>query len=369
MSTVVFDSRRRVFAVGHFPPPVHGMAVATARFTALLEERSRVITLDISGRTHGRSTGHHLVRIARTSKAIVTLARRGRRGDRLYLACDAGPGKLYTIAVLLAARLKRCDRYLHHHSYAYLSRRSALMAVLVRVAGPGTVHIATCPAQAALLSERYPGARTTRVLPITYVLDEPLADAAVAPPLAGRRIVLGHLSNLTVEKGLRRAAATLEELVAAGLDAELVLAGPSPTVADAADLAEVVDDGNGRVTHVGAVGGDDKDAFFDRIDVFLFPTLYRNESFGIVAAEAMAHGVPVIAYRAGCLDAVWVGDGGLVIDHDEDFATVAATQVQTWVDDQAAFTAAGHSALRRAQAARREGNEAAAALADALCDC
>lgn len=365
MTAMVLAGSPRVFAVGHFPPPVHGMSVATARLTELAEDRAKVVRLDISGNSHGRSTRHHLVRIIRTCKAVAAMARRGRRGDSVYLACDAGPGMLYTIALLLTARLRGFNCYAHHHSYAYLSRRSRLMGAVVRTGGVATTHIVTCPAQAALLRDHYPLARRTLVLPITYVLDRAVPPTA-ARPMANRRIVLGHLSNLTAEKGLFRAAATLVKLLDQDMDAELVLAGPSPTPKDASDLAAVLRESNGRVTHLGAVQDADKERFFQRIDVFLFPTRYRNESFGIVAAEAMAHGVPVIAYRAGCLDAAWVGGGGLVLDPDSHFSSSAATQIQSWVDDHEAFSVATKEAFERANAARLEGSRATSALVDRL---
>lgn len=365
MTAMVLADRARVFAVGHFPPPVHGMSVATARFTEILEERTSLVALDISGNSHGRSTRHHLVRIVRTFKAVATMAGLGRRGDRLYLACDAGPGMLYTIALLLTARLRGFDRYVHHHSYAYLSRRSRLMETVVRTGGEATTHVVTCPDQAKRLREHYPSARRTVVLPITYVLDRPGPPPA-ARPMANRRIVLGHLSNLTAEKGLFRASETLAKLRDRGIDAELILAGPSPTPKDASDLAAVVRESQGRAIPLGAVQDAAKERFFQRIDVFLFPTLYRNESFGIVAAEAMARGVPVIAYRSGCLDATWVDGGGLVLEPDDDFSSGAATQIQAWIDDHEAFIGATKEAFERAHTAQRDGSEAATALADRL---
>ena len=356
---------RRVFAVGHFPPPVHGLSVGTERFTSLMEERGEVIRMDISGERHGRSLRHHLVRISRTARAAVELARSARRGEALYLACDAGPGMLYTSTILLVARARGLERFVHHHSYVYVNRRSRLMSLLVRVAGSATTHVVTCGDQARRFRQHYRGVARTRVLPIVYVLD-PLPPPVSRPPTQGRPLVLGHLGNLTVEKGLVRAAETVRELERRGLDAQLELAGPSPTPPDACDLAEVVGGGAGRVSHRGAVFGAAKEAFLDEIDVFLFPTLYRNESFGIVAAEAMAHGVPLVAFRAGCLDRSWVGDGGLVLDHDQDFAARAADQVERWVEQPDALAAASVAAYRRASEARRDASAAARALIEEL---
>lgn len=79
----------RVFAVGHFPPPVHGMAVATAAFTRLLADRCDVVAGDISGNDH-RRTGWHLGRLCFGRRVRRTILLQGRRGDSLYLGSDGG---------------------------------------------------------------------------------------------------------------------------------------------------------------------------------------------------------------------------------------------------------------------------------------
>ncbi len=57
----------------------------------------------------------------------------------------------------------------------------------------------------------------------------------------------------------------------------------------------------------GRFAEDDKDTLFDRLDVLLVPSL-GLESYGLVAREAMARGVPVIASRRGALKELF-GDG------------------------------------------------------------
>ena len=51
----------------------------------------------------------------------------------------------------------------------------------------------------------------------------------------------------------------------------------------------------GRVTFLGRVSDQDVSAVYRRSDVFLFPSTDRSEAFGLVALEAQASGVPVIA--------------------------------------------------------------------------
>ena len=74
---------------------------------------------------------------------------------------------------------------------------------------------------------------------------------------------------------------------------------------------------------LGPVYGDDKAKFFAEIDVLLFPTQYKHESWGIVLNEALAAGVPVITNDRGCSSIV-VGDrAGLVVPDPAQFVASA----------------------------------------------
>lgn len=358
----------RVFAVGHFPPPVHGMAVATADFTRRLADRYDVVARDISGDGHQRTVGHLTRRLARTVRAAATIMMSGRRGDSLYLGSDGGPGMLFTAMVLSAARARGLRRFLHHHSSAYVASRSPLMAAVVRLAGPETTHVFSCAGQAATFATRYEAPCRTAVVPIVFVLDEISGTElrSRAPDAPGQGLVLGHLSNLSAPKGLGLVFETLAEGLVRSLNLELVLAGPVPDAQDAAFLQAEVGRVGERARYLGAVSGASKDAFFAAIDVFLFPTRYRHESFGIVAAEAMAREVPVIAYQTGCLDQSWVGEGGLVLTADEDFVSRALQQLETWLRDPASRTRAAKAGSSRVRLHQIEAEQAAQRMVETI---
>ncbi|MGI8757459.1 MAG: glycosyltransferase family 4 protein [Acidimicrobiales bacterium] len=359
------SSDGKVFAVGHFPPPVHGMAVATARFADdLVAFGSEVVRLDISGRSLQRDPAHHALRVARALRAAGMMLRRASRGDAVYLGSDAGLGMLYTLLIALTARGAGLRLFVHHHSYAYIHKRMALMAALVRATGRSAVHVFSCDAQAAQFRAHYGRALGVDVLPIAYVLDD-LPSIEGPSEAKHRPFKLGHMGNLTVEKGLRIAFETLRAAQAAGLPVELVVAGPTPAAEDAHLLTVELDQSTGT-TYLGAVHGEAKERFFASIDAFVFPSRYRHESFGIVAAEAMAHGVPVIAYRAGCLDTEWVGGGGLVLEPQEDFAAAAVEQLRRWIEHPATYGRARAAARRQAEAGREAARASAARLANRI---
>jgi glycosyltransferase involved in cell wall biosynthesis len=75
--------------------------------------------------------------------------------------------------------------------------------------------------------------------------------------------------------------------------------------------------------------------FYGVSKVLLMPSLW-NESFGLVAAEAMANGIPVLASNRGALPET-VGDGGMLFDippryTPESRDVPTAAEVEPWVE-------------------------------------
>lgn len=124
----------------------------------------------------------------------------------------------------------------------------------------------------------------------------PAGDRSAA---AGERLpVIVHISNY---RPVKRATDVVRVFarVAAELPARLVLVGDGPDLGHAIDLARelgVLD----RVRLIGVV--DDVAPYLRGADLLLLPS--QNESFGLVAMEALAAGVPVIASRVGGLPEV-----------------------------------------------------------------
>jgi glycosyltransferase involved in cell wall biosynthesis len=68
-----------------------------------------------------------------------------------------------------------------------------------------------------------------------------------------------------------------------------------------------------RVVWKGFVAADTKDDFFSEIDMLVMPSVF--ESFGIVAAEAMMRGVPVIVSpTTGAAEIITTNGGGVVVE-------------------------------------------------------
>ncbi|MCF6376270.1 glycosyltransferase family 4 protein [Nocardioides KLBMP 9356] len=170
---------------------------------------------------------------------------------------------------------------------------------------------------------------------------------------------VGFLGRLSTIKGLDVLA---DALTQRGLeDVGLVVAGDARWVPDAEGqpVREALAALGERVSLLGRV--DSPDAFFDQVDLAVFPSRIA-ESFGLVVAEAMAAGVPFVVTDAGALPEVagpthpWVARSG--DPHDlarevrdalsagpERLRTVTDVARKRWEDEYS--PAAGRERVRR----------------------
>lgn len=143
---------------------------------------------------------------------------------------------------------------------------------------------------------------------VAWVADE-VADRANAVPQ------ILFLSNLIKSKGvliLLEACVLLKDqncsfqCVIAGGDGD-ISGGQLEEMIRLLDLAE-------HVCYVGAKFDSDKDQIFRSADLFVFPTYYNAETFGLVNAEAMQYRLPVVStFEGGIPDIVEDGVTGFLV--------------------------------------------------------
>jgi glycosyltransferase involved in cell wall biosynthesis len=117
-----------------------------------------------------------------------------------------------------------------------------------------------------------------------------------------------HVGRLTPQKGQLHTLALARELQ--DQDVVFVLVGDGPS----RELLERKVAGSGLERRVRLVGGQaDVMRYLHAADIFLLPSLH--EGFGIAAVEAMASGLPVVAYRHGPLaEIILDGHTGILVE-------------------------------------------------------
>ena len=334
-----------VFIPAAQPPPVTGQSLVTGAVVARLQATGacRVILADTSPGGLKRNLGYHARRALRIGRAAlaalqgVTSVRR-----RAYTTMDAGLGLVYDFGLVAWLRLLGYEIFVHHHTAACLRERKGSVAGFVKLAGRGCVHIALSEAMAADFKRLYPGAGTVRVghnACHVIVPDQ-------APDVRRTPVTLGLLSNLAAEKGLDLAIDACAAARRAGLDVRLILAGPTVGAEAEATIARAKAALGDALDYRGAVANEAKRRFFEDIDVFLFPTLYRNEAQPLVVLEAMSFARPVIVNDRGYTREL-VGQCGVVVGPDEDYSNAAVDTLRAWTADPAAYAAAARRSRER----------------------
>jgi glycosyltransferase involved in cell wall biosynthesis len=161
------------------------------------------------------------------------------------------------------------------------------------------------------------------------------------------RFVIAWLSRVDVEKGADLALHVLAILRAQGVDAELWVAGSGmPGSAYEAILATKVRvlDLGGYVRWVGALPSQAvKGAFLRAADAFI-ATFVRPEPFGLVVAEAMACGLPVVVPDTGGPGEVLRNAGLDPLTYPENDTGAAAQRLARLAHDRTWRRTAGETA-------------------------
>jgi glycosyltransferase involved in cell wall biosynthesis len=202
-------------------------------------------------------------------------------------------GRLAALAPILPRRVPKVQSYQRAVPWAGVGRALRLAR--------GSLTLTGCSAslfEPALAS----GEGTGRWRAVFNPVDTGLYDAVAAVASDAPLVFLGRVERI---KGPHHAIA-----IARRAGRRLVIAGPAPTAGDDAEFfrREVAPhlDG-GQVTCAGAVDDRAKNRLLGSAAALLMPVQWE-EPFGIVMAEAMACGTPVIGYRRGSLPEV-ITDG------------------------------------------------------------
>jgi len=238
------------------------------------------------------------------------------------------------------------------------------MRLLCKVAGRGQKHVVLCDRMASRLTENYGLAR--RAIHVS-----PNQPDAVSRREEGRKIPvdrpfrIGHLSNLSMEKGLDTVLEVFASLCDQGLKVEVHLAGPFTSRRCERLVHDYKSSFGSQVVYYGPLYGNEKEDFLSEIDLFVFPTVYSNEAYPLVVVEALNAGLPTITTRRGCLKSM-VASGEFAIGEGDDFVNNATDTIRSLCARPSEYRKASVTALRRATALEQVARKQFEQLVDGL---
>lgn len=333
--------------VGMFPPPLHGMSLINEYVRKHISARISPVVVDFSPRNLDRSFMVLFAKIFRVIRCIsqfLSYLVAGQVGS-VYLGLSGGNGQIYDAIFAGISRMFGRKLYLHHHSYQYLNHFRWLARLLFAISGKKAIHIVACEKMAQDLKRLYPVVTEVRIISGIAALE--LWNSEVRHRDQIRSI--GFLGNISIDKGILEFLDVAAWADQARLPIRFLLAGPFQDEKVRGLVEERVVTLN-NVTCLGAVYGEDKQIFFDSIEVFLLPS--HNESEGLVIHEAMSRGVPVIAYSRGCIEQIISDQVGLRLAPAEDYVAGAVGKIKEWLSNPQAFQLASQASLSRFNEAR-----------------
>lgn len=246
-----------------------------------------------------------------------------RRPDAVYIATE---GPLGWSAMRTARRLgiavssgfhTRFDEYTRDYGVGVLQPLALAWMRRFHNASDATL-VPTCE-----LADFLNGERFTDVVHLPRAVDterfdparrsQALRDAWGVPEGGLAAIYLGRIA---AEKNLPLAIRAFRELQRHRPDARFVWVGEGPEL-------EGIRAANPDFVYCGLRRDEDLAAHFASADLFLFPS--HSETFGNVTIEALASGVPTVAFRYGAAkEHIVDGVSGIAIDGKDDKAFVAA---------------------------------------------
>ena len=159
----------------------------------------------------------------------------------------------------------------------------------------------------------------------------------------GRTPVVLHVGRIAAEKNLTALNGAFAKIRQRCPEARLLLVGDGP---EAGNLRGQWPD----AIFTGMLRGETLATHYASADLFLFPSL--TETFGNVTLEAMASGLPVVAFDyAAAGQHIQHGNNGLLagFGNNSEFASAAGTMIDMYLDEPVRFAALGTQARDTAE--------------------
>ena len=344
------NNRPRILFIGTLPPPIHGSAVVSQQI-----KESILINETFDGDWINLSTSRRMDEIGKTTLAkpfrlLGALCNElwlllTKRYDLCYLAITChGNGFLKDAPFVLLARLFRKKIVIHQHN-------KGMANDVERWPYQWLLPLCYKNAKVILLSwylypdiERVVPKENVLICPNGIKVDVKSQNEKVIDKKAVLRLLF--LSNLIESKGVLVLLDALKILKDKGCSFVCDFVGGETKEIDAKRFADEVGKRNLNrlVVYRGRKYGKEKEEFFEKSDIFVFPTM--EDCFPLVLLEAMASKLPIVTTTEGAIpDEVIDGENGLIAKRND--AESLADCISKLIDDSGLRIKMGENGFKK----------------------
>ncbi len=328
----MIESNKSVCIVGVFPPPIHGFALVNDAMRNLIiniDPNSSVF--DLSSKSLYRTISNIGIRFFRFLYIYpkYLLFSFLNKYHTLYIGLSGGLGQFYDLLILIIARINKQRIFIHHHSFSYLNKTNILTYLVIRMSGKNATHIVLCN----LMQKKLKNYRNN--LSCILLSNSVFSFNNNVKISINRQLnTIGFLGNVSIQKGIKIFFKVLEELnIKRSING--IIGGPFQDSKSEIFTRNELNKFS-YITYLGSIYANDKEKFFNAIDVLLMPSVLA-EAEPLVIHEAMLYGIPVIAYNIGCITEIIKQNSGLVIESNLNFTNQAVKLINNWIDEPKIF--------------------------------
>lgn len=304
----------------HLPPPVHGAAMVGKYI-----QDSKLINESFNCHYINLTTAKSLQDIGKGGiKKLFVFVRllcriigevRCLKPDMVYVTPNAKGGAFYKdFVVVQLLKCMGCKVVVHYHNKGVATRQDKWLDNLLYKRFFKNIKV-------ILLAEAlYADVRKYVKREDVFICPNGIPETAGEVEIKERNHPIPHLlflSNLLESKGVLVLLDACKILKEKGYSFVCDFVGGETAEIDAERFKAEVDKRglNSIAVYNGKKYGDEKKEYFLNSDIFVFPSYYHNETFGLVNLEAMEYKLPVISTNEGGIpDVVEDGKTGLICE-------------------------------------------------------
>lgn len=327
------NEMKKILFVMHMPPPVHGAAMVgknikeseqiNSKFDCHYINLAIASSLEDIGKVGMKKLYHFLLLLCTIIREVKRV-----KPDLVYITPNAKGGAFYKEwMIVMMLKMMGCRIVAHYHNKGVSSRQDKLLENWMYRRFFKNVKVILLAEALYPDMQKYVRREDVYICP-NGIPAERLQESRITGIKENGNIPrLLFLSNLLVDKGVIVLLDALKILKDKGYSFICDFVGGETKDFDSERFA--VEVGKRNITEMalyyGKKYGEEKNAFFNSADIFVFPTYYHNECFPLVLLEAMQHGLPIVTTNEGGIsEIVKDGENGLICNK-EDAQSLAST--------------------------------------------